>query len=83
MARDSDVGPLTQRFNLMQFTDSLIADLEALRAGKISVRDANARALLAKHILRSVHYVVLAQKFLSDSATQIEGPQSTEDKPIA
>lgn len=73
----SDVGPLTARFNLMDFTDSLIRDLEELRAGKISVRDAQARALLAKHVLRSVHYVVTAQKYLSENAKEISAPRPT------
>jgi len=63
---------MTQRFDLLRFTDSLIADLELLRAGKISIRDAQARALLAKHVLRSVHYVISAQKFLAENATAIE-----------
>ena len=63
-----DIGPLTERFNLATFTDDLIADLRALRAGKISVRDARARADLAKQVLRAVHYVVTAQKYLSDKA---------------
>ena len=64
-------GPLTQRFNLMAFTDDLIADLTALRNGKISVQDAKARADLAKQVLRAVGHVITAQKYLSDQARQI------------
>lgn len=71
----SEVGPLTERFDLLAFTDALIGDLKALRAGEISVRDARARAELARQVLRSVHYVVTAQKFLMDKAKQIQGPK--------
>lgn len=73
-----DKGPLTERFNLMEFTDSLIGDLEALRAGKISVRDAMARAEIAKQVLRSVGFVVTAQKFLSERAQLV--PPTNEEK---
>ncbi len=61
-------APMTQRFNLMEFTDSLIMDLEMLRAGKISLRDAAVRADLAKQVLRAVGLVVTAQKFLEGKA---------------
>lgn len=75
MLPEPKIGPLTQRFNLMDFTDKLIDDLELLRAGKISIRDAVARANLAKQVLKSVHYVVTAQKYLSDNAKRIEPPK--------
>lgn len=71
-------GELTTRFDLMRFTDSLISDLELLRAGKISVRDAQARALLAKHVLRSVHYVVSAQKYLAQNAQSLPSPEASQ-----
>lgn len=64
-------GQAAQMFDLVGFTNSLIQDLEKLRAGTISPEDARARALLAKHVLRSVHYVVVAQKFLEGRALPI------------
>lgn len=64
-------APMAERFNLMQFTDSLIVDLEMLRAGKISIRDAAVRADLAKQVLRAVGLVVTAQKFLEGNAKQL------------
>ena len=79
MSQEKQIGPLTQRFNLMSFTDGLIEDLDALRSGKISVREAMARANLAKQVLRGVHYVVTAQKFLSDNARRL--PQSSVEAP--
>lgn len=65
---NADVGPLTERFDLMKFTDGLIGDLQRLRNGEISVQDARARAELARQVLRSVALVVTAQKFLADHA---------------
>jgi hypothetical protein len=62
-------APLSERFNLAKFTDDLVGDLKALRQGKITVREARARADLAKQVLRSVHYVVTAQKYLAENAT--------------
>lgn len=62
------VAPLSESLNLQNLIGGLIGDLNDLRAGKISVRDAHARAELARQILRGVHYVVQAQKFLSGQA---------------
>lgn len=58
----------------MTFTDDLIVDLQLLRAGKISVRDAQARAVLAKQVLRAVHYVVTAQRYIAERAAEIPAP---------
>lgn len=65
-------APMADRFNLMEFTDSLIVDLQMLRAGKISVRDAAVRADLAKQVLRAVGLVVTAQKFLEGAAREVK-----------
>lgn len=74
-------GPLTQRFNLGDFTDSLIDDLNQLRAAKISIRDAQARAQLARQVLRSVHYFVIAQKFL-EQTTPLLPAQNADGSPV-
>lgn len=78
MSEDSTLAPLSERFELGSFTDGLISDLQLLRAGKISVRDAKARADLAKQVLRSVHYVVTAQRYLAEQAKQL--PATPEGK---
>lgn len=67
-------GPLTARFDLLTFTDDLIGDLRDLRRGKISVKDARARAELARQVLRAVHYVVAAQKFIEQAALPVPPP---------
>lgn len=68
MQNNIESAPLTEKFNLINFTDSLICDLTLLRAGKITTKDAMARAELAKQVLRSIGLVVQAQKYLSDQA---------------
>ncbi len=70
-------GPLTKRFNLMEFTDDLIRDLDDLRAGKISTRDAQSRAELAKQVLRAIGLVVAAQKFIEGTA-RLVAPDGTD-----
>lgn len=69
---------LAERFDLSDLIAGLAADLKDLRAGKISVRDAQARAVLAKQILRGVHYVVVAQKYLEGRA--LPSPDETKNK---
>lgn len=59
---------LTERFDLSDLINGLVSDLRALRGGTITVREAHARAELARQILRGVHYVVTAQKFLEGRA---------------
>lgn len=67
-----ETGPITERFNLLSFTDDLIVDLQSLRSGTISVKDAMARAEIAKQVLRAVSLVVSAQKYLSENAKPIK-----------
>lgn len=78
MPEIKETGPLTERFDLLNFTDSLIVDLQALRSGRISVKDALARAEIAKQVLRSIGLVVSAQKFLADQAKPMKTLKSTQ-----
>jgi hypothetical protein len=70
-AEEKSQGPMTARFDLLTFTDDLIGDLRDLRQGKISVRDARTRAEIARQVLRAVHYVVSAQKFIEQQALPV------------
>jgi hypothetical protein len=70
---------LSDKFDLSDLITGLVGDLKALRAGSITVRDAQARAVLAKQILRGVHYVVIAQKFLEGRA--LPKPDSARAQP--
>lgn len=58
------VQTLAERLNLQDLIGGLVGDLRALRRGEISVREAHARAELARQILRGVHYVVQAQRVI-------------------
>ena len=63
-AEETSPQSLVERFDLADLISGLAADLRDLREGRLSVRDAHARAELARQILRGVHYVVTAQKYL-------------------
>lgn len=69
---------LSERLNLSDLVSGLVGDLRLLREGKISVRDAHARAELARQILRGVHYVVSAQKYLD--GTLLPPPAAAKPK---
>ena len=71
------VEPLADQLDLKRVIGGLIGDLDDLRAGTISVRDARARADLAREILRGVRLIVEAQKFLSGQA--LPAPRGGED----
>lgn len=51
----------------------IINDLDDLRNGKISVKDAQARAELAKQAMNGVRLVINAQKFIENKAISV-GP---------
>lgn len=66
-----DAALTDDRLNIIGITLGILGDLDALRAGKISVADARARAELAKQALRSVGYVLQAQRFLAQHAREV------------
>lgn len=70
---------LGERLNLQDLVTGLAGDLRQLREGKISVREARARAELARQILRAIHYVVVAQKFLEQNMPPAIGAQGAGD----
>jgi hypothetical protein len=59
---------LSERLDLPQIIKGLAADLRNLREGTISVRDARARADLARELLRAVRLVVEAQRYIEGQA---------------
>ena len=70
---DTGAATLTERFSLDALIDGLAADLADLRAGKITTRDAHARAALAKQMLRAVHYVITARRMIENRARTLSG----------
>jgi hypothetical protein len=75
-AAPDTTSTLAERFDLQGLIDGLAGDLKLLREGKISIRDAQARAVIAKQILRGVHYVVQAQRYLEGRALPAPGGNS-------
>ena len=68
--QDDDSGLPAGR-ELGKFTSDLIADLTALRAGKITLSEARVRAQLAREVLRSIHLQLQGFRALSQAAKQI------------
>lgn len=67
----SEATPIADRFSLDAVVSGLATDLELLRAGRISVADARARAEMAKQIMNGVRLVINAQKFLERNLTSV------------
>lgn len=61
----TDVG---DAYSLDAIVKGIADDLVALRAGRISIKDAQARALLAKQYMNGVRLVINARKSLEDGA---------------
>ena len=73
--------PLTDtadQYSLDSIVKGIADDLIALRAGRISIKDAQARALLAKQYMNGVRLVINARKSLEDNATPARLPASQE-----
>lgn len=78
-ARDYEVAPVTESLQLDKIITGLAGDLEALRAGKISVNDAIARSLLAKQIFNGVRLYLNGTKMLADQAREVQRlPEAAE-----
>ena len=71
-----DVTVAVEGIDVVQFALGLIDDLDKLRSGEISIPDAQARANLARQVMRAVGYVVQARLMLSSRAVLID--HSTE-----
>lgn len=56
---------------LHQLAADLIEDYHALRAGRLTVRDARARATLAREAMRAVHLQFEGMRFLTEQAKLI------------
>lgn len=71
-ARDYDGAPVSDRLNLEDIINGLAGDLRALRAGEITVSDAQARAVLAKQIFNGVRIYLNGMALLSGQAKKVE-----------
>lgn len=59
---------LGDRYSLNVIVKGIADDLVALRAGQISIKDAQARALLAKQYMNGVRLVINARRSLENDA---------------
>ena len=57
-------SPLSDRLGMDAMIRGIAEDLQALRAGQISVQDAQTRAMLAKQYFNGVRLVINARKSL-------------------
>ncbi len=67
-SRDYVSAPISEQLGLGGVIAGLVGDLDALRAGKITVADAVARSMLAKQIFNGVRIYMNGTKYLSDAA---------------
>ncbi len=70
--RDYEISPASEQLALDKIITGLAGDLEALRAGQISINDAMARAALAKQVFNGVRLYLNASRMLSDAAKPVE-----------
>ena len=71
-ARDYESAPVSDRLNLEEIINGLAGDLKALRAGEITVPDAQARAVIAKQIFNGVRIYLNGMALLSGQAKKVE-----------
>lgn len=72
MSQDSESNhPLDGLIKYKDFIGGLVGDLNDLRAGKITVGQARARADLAKQIVRGIAVALDAQRLLIEGAKEI------------
>lgn len=76
---ESGTEPLNQRFDLDSVIAGLASDLEAVRAGRMSIEAARAQADLAKQIFNGVRLVVNAQRMLEGRA-KLSSPDGAEEQ---
>ena len=70
--RDYKSSPVSDRLNIEVLINGLAGDLNALRAGEISVQDAIARAVLAKQMFNGVRLYLNGMKMLSENAREVK-----------
>lgn len=74
------ISDVADNYSLESIVRGIADDLVALRAGTISIRDAQARALLAKQYMNGVRLVLNARNSLEQSSRPVALAQ-TPDAP--
>jgi hypothetical protein len=76
--RDYESAPVADRLNLETIIAALANDIDELRAGRISVHDAMARATLAKQMFNGVRLYMNGMKMLSENAKPAKAIEAAE-----
>lgn len=75
---NADIG---ENFDVPAIIRGLSSDLADLRAGKISAKDAQVRADIAKQIFNGLRLVVSAQRYLSAKARKVDAIEGKSQEP--
>lgn len=59
-------------YSLSAIIDGIASDLDELRSGRISVKDAQVRALLAKQYMNGVRLALTARQHIEDKARPVK-----------
>lgn len=70
----NETADITDRYSLDMIVRGIASDLLDLRSGKISIKDAQARALLARQYMNGVRLVLNARNSLEQSARALTSP---------
>ena len=70
--RDYDSQPASDALGLDDVIRGLASDLEDLRAKRISVQDAHARAAIAKQLFNGCRIYLQAEKTIQDRAKPVD-----------
>lgn len=73
-----DLAENADQYSLDAIVKGIADDLIALRAGRISIKDAQARALLAKQYMNGVRLVMNARRSLEANAKPVNCLPSNE-----
>jgi hypothetical protein len=74
MQGDTDTRDVADAYSLDAVVKGIAEDLVALREGKISIKDAQARALLVKQYMNGVRLVINARRSLENDARLAKRP---------
>lgn len=75
---NADIG---ENFDVPAIIRGLSSDLADLRAGRISAKDAQVRADIAKQIFNGLRLVVSAQRYLSAKARNVSAIKGKSQEP--
>lgn len=67
--------------NIVDMVLGLVADLEGLRSGAITIPQARARSQLAHEIFRGINLVIVGQRMIEGKAKLLNAPVTAKKQP--